>query len=269
MGNYLQIVTPLHKATKRNYLERMNDSKVEAMIVAKQYGFEYWDGDRRYGYGGYKYIPGRWKPVAEALIDHYQLNSSSTILDVGCGKGFLLLELQLLVPGISITGFDISQYALANLHPTLEAQTFIHRAQDPYPFQTSEFDLVISLGTLHNLHIYELEVALKEIERVLREATPQPLPKIIDLRFTLDLIVSKFYIVLLAGKDQRRSPRKHPISNRVTRIGNTTAVIILLLAINLLISVVIIVAVYLLKTIIGIDLTSGGHFSDYIKEFGK
>ena len=117
MGNYLQIVTPLHKATKRNYLERMNDSKVEAMIVAKQYGFEYWDGDRRYGYGGYKYIPGRWKPVAEALIDHYQLNSSSKILDVGCGKGFLLLELQLLVPGTSITGFDISQYALANLHP--------------------------------------------------------------------------------------------------------------------------------------------------------
>jgi len=113
------------------------------------------------------------------------------------------------------------------------------------------------------------QIQLKEIERVLREATPQPLPKIIDLRFTLDLIVSKFYIVLLAGKDQRRSPRKHPISNRVTRIGNTTAVIILLLAINLLISVVIIVAVYLLKTIIGIDLTSGGHFSDYIKEFGK
>jgi SAM-dependent methyltransferase len=166
MGNYIEIVTPLHKATKRNYLERMNDSKVEAMIVAKQYGPEYWDGDRRFGYGGYKYIPGRWKPVAEALISRYQLDSSSKILDVGCGKGFLLLEIQLLVPGISITGFDVSQYGLANLHPNLNAHTFIHRAQDPYPFQTSEFDLVISLGTLHNLHIYELEVAVSEIERV-------------------------------------------------------------------------------------------------------
>ena len=166
MRQELEIVTSLHQSTKRDYLGRMNDSKVEAMIIAKKYGPEYWDGDRKYGYGGYKYIPGRWEPVARKLIDTYKLKSGSKVLDVGCGKSFLLYEMQLIEPGIELYGFDISQYGLDNSPPDLNANVFIHRAQDKFPFQDKFFDLVISLGTLHNLHIYELEVALSEIQRV-------------------------------------------------------------------------------------------------------
>ena len=162
----LNLVTGLHQATKRDYLGRMNDSKVEAMKIAKQYGFDYWDGDRRFGYGGYKYMQGRWAKVAQQLIDLYGLRAGSKILDVGCGKGFLLYEIQLLQPGVEIHGFDISQYGLENTHPDLKAKLFIHRAQETFPFQDNFFDLVISLGTLHNLHIFELEVAVSEIERV-------------------------------------------------------------------------------------------------------
>ena len=162
----LNLVTGLHQATKRDYLGRMNDSMVEAMKIAKQYGFDYWDGDRRFGYGGYKYMQGRWAKVAQQLIDLYGLRAGSKILDVGCGKGFLLYEIQLLQPGIEIHGFDISQYGLENTHPDLKAKLFIHRAQETFPFQDNFFDLVISLGTLHNLHIFELEVAVSEIERV-------------------------------------------------------------------------------------------------------
>ena len=162
----LNLVTGLHKSTKRDYLGRMNDSKVEAMKKAKQYGFDYWDGDRRFGYGGYKYMQGRWAKVAQQLIDLYELRAGSKILDVGCGKGFLLYEIQLLEPGIEIHGFDISQYGLENTHPDLKAKLFIHRAQEEFPFQDDYFDLVISLGTLHNLHIFELEVTVSEIERV-------------------------------------------------------------------------------------------------------
>ncbi len=77
MGRLLNIVTPLHKATKRDYLARMMDDKVHCMMKAKEYEFDYWDGDRRYGYGGYKFIEGRWKPVAQALIDIYGLNNGS------------------------------------------------------------------------------------------------------------------------------------------------------------------------------------------------
>lgn len=166
MKKELNIVTSLHKSTKRDYLGRMNDSKVEAMIVAKKYGYEYWDGDRRYGYGGYKYMPGRWEPVARKLIEIYKLKAGSKVLDVGCGKGFLLYEMQLIEPGIEFYGFDISQYGLDHSPPGLRANIFIHRAQDQFPFEDNFFDLVISLGTLHNLHIYELEKALSEIQRV-------------------------------------------------------------------------------------------------------
>jgi len=166
MSRELNLVTSLHTATKRDYLGRMNDSKVEAMMIAKQYGADYWDGDRKYGYGGYKYMPGRWATVAQKLIQLYGLKAGSKVLDVGCGKGFLLYEMQLIEPGLEIHGFDISQYGLDHAHPDLKANLFIHRAQEPYPFKDNFFDLVISLGTLHNLHIFELEVAVAEIERV-------------------------------------------------------------------------------------------------------
>lgn len=166
MGQRLSLVTPLHKSTKRDYLARMADDKVACMIKAKEYEVDYWDGDRRYGYGGYKYIPGRWKPVAEQLIQLYGLKSGSRILDVGCGKAFLLHELKLLLPGAEVRGIDVSEYGLAAAPDTVAGQLLRHRAEDPYPFGDQEFDLVISLGTLHNLKIFNLQTALAEIMRV-------------------------------------------------------------------------------------------------------
>jgi len=102
MGHLRNFVTPLHKATKRDVLARMVDEKVACMLKAKEYEADYWDGDRRYGYGGYKYLPGRWKPVAQALIDTYGLKAGSSVLDVGCGKAFLLYEMQLIEPGLKL-----------------------------------------------------------------------------------------------------------------------------------------------------------------------
>src|SRR3954465_1023040 len=120
MGRLLEIVTPLHKATKRDVLARMNDDKVQCMVKAKEYEEDYWDGDRRFGYGGYKFLPGRWKPVAEALIKEYALKAGSKVLAVGSGKGFLLWEMLQLEPGLEITGFDISKHGLANAHPDIK-----------------------------------------------------------------------------------------------------------------------------------------------------
>ncbi len=166
MGRMMQIVTPLHKSTKRDYLERMMDSKVECMRKAKEYEAEYWDGDRRYGYGGYSYMPGRWKPVAQALIDHYNLKPGDQVLDVGCGKAFLLYEMQQIMPELGLTGMDISRHALEGAHPDFRGTLLHYGAQHAYPFGDKEFDLVISLATLHNLRIFELKTALAEIERV-------------------------------------------------------------------------------------------------------
>ena len=99
MGNELNIVTKLHQATKRKYIDRMIDEKIKCMLKAKEYEFDYWDGDRRFGYGGYKYIPDRWKPAAEELIKNYNLDNNSSVLDVGCGKAFLLYEMKKILPG--------------------------------------------------------------------------------------------------------------------------------------------------------------------------
>lgn len=170
MGRLLDIVTPLHKATNRDYLARMNDDKVKCMLKAKEYEADYWDGDRRYGYGGYKFIEGRWKPVAQALIDRYELKPGSRVLDVGCGKAFLLYEMKELVPDLVVAGFDISRHGLANAREDIKPYLYRHRAQDRYSYDDNHFDLVISLGCLHNLKLFELEAALQEIQRVGKSA---------------------------------------------------------------------------------------------------
>src|SRR3569623_1077633 len=108
MGQWVEVFTPLHKRTARKYIDRMVDDKVHCMLKAKEYEEDYWDGDRRYGYGGYRY-DGRWKVVAEQLIDIYGLKDGARILDVGCGKAFLLYELKQLLPNAEIVGFDVSQ----------------------------------------------------------------------------------------------------------------------------------------------------------------
>jgi len=104
--------------------------------------------------------------VAQAFINLYGLKPGSRILDVGCGKAYLLYELKLLMPELQVTGFDISRHGLAEAMPEIRNNLFLYRAQDRYPWGDDYFDLVISLGCLHNLRIFELETAVKEIERV-------------------------------------------------------------------------------------------------------
>ena len=163
-------ITSFHQSTKRNYIERMNITKPEKIIIAKKYDYEFWDAGRDTGYGGYTYQPGRWKNVALNLIENYKLKPNSKILDVGCGKGFLLHEMKLILPGLQIFGFDISPYAISKSTDLIRPFLFEHKAEDKYTYKDNEFDLVISISTLHNLRIFDLEKALKEIHRVGKKA---------------------------------------------------------------------------------------------------
>jgi ubiquinone/menaquinone biosynthesis C-methylase UbiE len=152
----------------RDYLARVNDPeypKEKAAELAKKWGFDYWDGDRRICYGGYHYMPGRWMPVAEVMTEHYGLKSGDKVLDIGCGKGFLLYEISLLVPGIEIYGIDISDYAISNSKEEIKDRLQIGNANQ-LPFPDDHFDLVYSITTLHNLHNYDLNSSLVEMERV-------------------------------------------------------------------------------------------------------
>lgn len=168
MGKLLNVVTPLHRKTKRDYVGRMMDDKINCMIKAKEYEFDYWDGDRKFGYGGYKY-DGRWKVVAEQFRDIYKLPKNAKILDVGCGKGHLLFEFQKLMPEAQLVGFDISKHGLATAPEEIKDKLFRYSVKDKFPFGDKQFDLVISLNTLHNLKIFELASAVPEIERVGKE----------------------------------------------------------------------------------------------------
>ena len=165
---YIDFMSTVHKSTKRDYLARVNDPefpKEKAAELAKKWGYDYWDGDRRINYGGYKYIPGRWAPVAKMMIDHYQLQPGDSVLDVGCGKGFQLVELAMAQPGLDIKGLDISDYAIENAHPDVKPKIQKGTASK-LPFENKQFDLVISINTLHNLSNRELDAALCELERV-------------------------------------------------------------------------------------------------------
>lgn len=162
---YIDFVSSLHKSTKRDYIGRvMSADKAECARIAKEYGYDYWDGNRKYGYGGYRY-DGRWRSVAEKIAEHYNLKAGQKVLDVGCGMAHLLYELTQIVPGLEVKGIDISSYALEHAKEEIRDCLQCGRAQE-LPFEDNEFDLVISLTTLHNLKVFDLKKAVQEIERV-------------------------------------------------------------------------------------------------------
>ena len=158
----------LHKSTNRDYLGRVNNEvfpKAKAAELAKQFDFDYWDGDRRVCYGGYKYLEGRWEKVARAMAEHYQLPEKPKILDIGCGKGYLMYDFLKAIPDAEVYGIDISQYAVKNSKEEVRDRIRIGCATE-LPWQDNHFDLVVSINVFHCLHSYELQKALREMERV-------------------------------------------------------------------------------------------------------
>ena len=167
----IDFMSSLHKSTKRNYLERVNDTnfpKAKAATLAKKFDFDYWDGDRRICYGGYKYIEGRWEKVARQMAEYYQLPDNAKILDIGCGKGFLLYDFLKVLPKAKVFGVDISEYAIENSKKEIRNDLIVGDASS-LPYEDNFFDLVISINTLHCLEAPKLFKGLMEMERVGKE----------------------------------------------------------------------------------------------------
>jgi len=166
--NNVDFMTSLHKSKKRDYKSRVNDPdypKYKAAELAKKYDFDYWDGDRRINYGGYKYIEGRWEKVVKEMLKHYALPSKPKILDIGCGKGYLLYDFLKVIPEADVYGIDISEYAIENSKKEIKKNLRIGNA-NLLPWPDNFFDLVISINTFHNLYNYDLEKSLTEMQRV-------------------------------------------------------------------------------------------------------
>ena len=162
---YLDFISLVHKSTKRDYVARVTGyPKAEAAVKAKKWDFDYWDGDRNVNYGGYHY-DGRWRKVADAMVEHYSIKPGDKILDIGSGKGFLLYDFTQSVPGVEVTGVDISEYAIEHGKEEVKSSLQVCNAQK-LPFEDNSFDFVVSITTLHNLYNFELDSALREMERV-------------------------------------------------------------------------------------------------------
>lgn len=150
--------------TKRNIQKRQEAQTAETIAVARQYGEAYFDGPREVGYGGYRY-DGRWIPVAEDIVRHFNLKPGDRVLDVGCAKGFLVKDLMKVCPGLEVFGIDISEYALLHCEPAMVGRLHLGSA-DRLPFPDECFHAVISINTIHNFERADAILAVAEIERV-------------------------------------------------------------------------------------------------------
>lgn len=166
MGRRVDLLRSLPKVT-RDLAGRRADKSPEVVAVARQYGRDYFDGDRRHGYGGYHY-DGRWRPVARQMLDYYFFMIDGRwpprVLDVGAAKGFLVSDL--VRAGADAYGIDVSRYAVVEA-PHGEAVGRLHLGTAAsLPFPDGSFDLVVSINTLHNLTRPDVVTALGEITRV-------------------------------------------------------------------------------------------------------
>jgi ubiquinone/menaquinone biosynthesis C-methylase UbiE len=169
MGIEIDLLENYPKA-KRNLDERAASKTEEDRAVARRFGKDFFDGDRRHGYGGFNYHPRFWQPVIPTLQTHFGLDGDSSLLDVGCAKGFMLHDLAELIPGIKVAGVDVSSYAVEHAIEDMRAFVQVADARE-LPFPDKSFDVVISINTVHNLERADLAQALREIERVARKGS--------------------------------------------------------------------------------------------------
>lgn len=166
MGREIDLLINYPK-TKRNVKERGSSKTEEDRAIARKFGKDFFDGDRKNGYGGFSYQARFWQPVIPTFQKHFGITSKSSLLDIGCGKGFMIHDLSALIPGITVKGVDVSEYGIANTIDDMKQNVQVANAKK-LPFPDKSFDVVISINTIHNLEHEECGQALREIERVSR-----------------------------------------------------------------------------------------------------
>jgi SAM-dependent methyltransferase len=169
MGQEIDLLVNYPKA-KRDLNVRLQ-SKTEAdRTIARKFEKDFFDGDRRHGYGGFSYNPRFWEPVIPTFKEHWNITQENSILDVGCAKGFMLHDFSEIISGIKIAGVDISEYAIENSLESVRSNLKVADAKN-LPYLDNSFDYVISINTIHNLERDECKKALQEIERVAKKGS--------------------------------------------------------------------------------------------------
>ncbi|MEQ8733926.1 MAG: class I SAM-dependent methyltransferase [Rhodospirillaceae bacterium] len=166
MGKEIDLLVN-YPRTKRDVKERGAEKSEEDRAIARKFGKDFFDGDRRHGYGGFSYQSRFWQPVVPTFQEHFNLTNISSVLDVGCAKGFMLHDFSEIIPGIKVHGVDVSEYAIENTIEDMRPFTQVGDARE-LPFKNNAFDVTICINTVHNLERDECAKALQEIERVSR-----------------------------------------------------------------------------------------------------
>ena len=136
-------------------------------IKAWELGKDYYDGNRLNGYGGFKY-DGRWLKMLPKIIKKYKLTKNSKVLDLGCKKGFLLKDLNILLPGIKTVGIENHAYALKK---SVKCQSKLLQSEYyKIPYKNKHFDFVIAFNSLYMYNLGDVIKSLKEIERVSKKS---------------------------------------------------------------------------------------------------
>ena len=151
--------------SKRNLDKRLSEKSPEIVKIAREFGKEFFDGDRKFGYGGLTYNPKYWANVVKDFVEYYKIKPDAKILDVGCAKGYMVYDFKRQYPGLEIHGVDISEYAIDNCHQEVKDNLQVGKAES-LKFEDNYFDLVISINTVHNLELKDCVDSIKEISRV-------------------------------------------------------------------------------------------------------
>ena len=158
-----------YPVTKRDLKKRLITKSPEDRKLARKFGYDFFDGDRKNGYGGYYYNPRFWNKVVKDFIKFYKLDNKSKILDIGCGKGFMLHDFKQALPNSTVRGIDISSYAIKNSLLSVKEYLKVGNAKK-LVFPDNYFDLSISITTLHNLNINDFKKSINEIKRVSKKS---------------------------------------------------------------------------------------------------
>jgi SAM-dependent methyltransferase len=169
MGKEIDLLLNYPKA-KRDLNARLQSKTEEDRLIARKFDKDFFDGDRKHGYGGFSYNARFWQPVIPTFKEHWNITQASSILDVGCAKGFMLHDFSEMIPGIKVAGIDISKYAIEHSLESVRNSLEVADAKN-LPYADNSFDFVISINTIHNLERDECKKALQEIERVAKKGS--------------------------------------------------------------------------------------------------
>jgi SAM-dependent methyltransferase len=153
-----------YPVSKRSISSRASAKTDDHIGISRQFGVDYFDGPREYGYGGYRY-DGRWVVIAQDMIEHWGLKPGMRVLDVGCAKGFLVKDFMKACPGLECFGLDISEYAVKNCEPEVVGRLHIGNMVK-LPFPDNSFDGAGCLNTAHHLEHGEGVNGIRELQRV-------------------------------------------------------------------------------------------------------